>query len=345
MLLPLCCTDARFSFLFRRTSEGGILSDPFGGHLTDLCACVFRRSPQNRVFRAFFSMLHISPQGCGGSMRSQRKVDLDHADCLFAEAALTTVHPKLLHVEYASRIPPPLDYVQHYQPDLLRTSLLDRDSPLLTGELDVGPRRGDRPHEAAGSAGSGSGGRELTGCSLTAFLRLATGYSLVAAGIEDILLVRRDLQPKLRVGPPPDAFDAWARGAFCQPLHGCHSGHALWGFDFRALAEPEFSFEQRAGMLKKLLEDFGAHGGPDLGRFSVEGRWPETWRGPKGAWPVPASQRLALGEPARFGPSLAQQGQARSGPENSTLPRAGGADVRPVARQPPSDFAFRASTV
>eukprot|EP00439_Symbiodinium_sp_Y106_P060418 s2668_g8.t3 len=57
--------------------------------------------------------------------------------------------------------------------------------------------------DSGGQQQSGSG-REMTGCSLSAFLALAPGYTLLAAGDEEAVLLRNDLQPI--VGRPPEAF-------------------------------------------------------------------------------------------------------------------------------------------
>jgi len=122
------------------------------------------------------------------------KVDVDHADCLFMQEALKVIHPKLIHVEYMPQAPPPLDYVQHYQPGLLEVDLFGRALPLLLAEKLDRHRPGERimgedelmkfhrsnmgniapATEAPVNAGlqhsEGSKGREFTGCSLAAFL-------------------------------------------------------------------------------------------------------------------------------------------------------------------------------
>lgn len=177
------------------------------------------------------------------------KMDLDHADCIYLEEALRIVHPKLVHLEYAPLVPPPLDYAQHYQPGLLDVSLGQRPQPQLLG-------------------GAGGPGLELAGCSLTAFLTRAPGYALVAASDEEALLVRRDLQPALGVGPPPSVEEVWVRSALCHPLHNYIPGTFAWGFDFRALADRSFTDAERMALLAGLLEENQAS------RFSLKLAWP-----------------------------------------------------------------------
>ncbi|CAE7448536.1 pol [Symbiodinium natans] len=200
------------------------------------------------------------------------KVDVDHADCLFMREALRVVQPKVIHVEYMPQAPPPLEYVQHYQSALLKVDLHGRAEPLLLQERLWKPSAqfvwseqqlqkkmpvdeetgGHRERHPAGS------GREMTGCSLSAFLVHAPGYSLLAAGDEEAVLLRDDLQPL--VGRQPDAFDAWLRGSFCNPRRMTNApDYATWGFDFRVLADLTLSASARLQQLNQLLKAHGAH--------------------------------------------------------------------------------------
>eukprot|EP00928_Gymnodinium_smaydae_P029920 TRINITY_DN22393_c0_g3_i1.p1 TRINITY_DN22393_c0_g3~~TRINITY_DN22393_c0_g3_i1.p1 ORF type:complete len:560 (-),score=110.23 TRINITY_DN22393_c0_g3_i1:97-1728(-) len=175
------------------------------------------------------------------------KVDLDHADCLYLAEALRAVSPKLIHIEYQSLIPPPLDYVQQYQPGLLSVGLAHRKQPPLAGR--------SAPARSQGL------GAELPGCSLSAFLKRAPDYALVVAGDEEALLVRRDLHAKLGIGPPPSAWSSWVQGSMCHPLRGVPPGAHSYGFDFRMLADVRVPREERLRALQVLLRERGA--GPE----------------------------------------------------------------------------------
>jgi len=196
------------------------------------------------------------------------KVDVDHADCLFMHEALQVIQPKIIHLEYMPQAPPPLEYVQHYQSALLKVDLRGRAEPLLLQERLWKPsaqfvwseeqlqKKMPVGDDSGGQQQSGSG-REMTGCSLSAFLALAPGYTLLAAGDEEAVLLRNDLQPI--VGRPPEAFDAWLRGAFCNPRRVTNApDYATWGFDFRALADLKVSASARCKQLKHLLNAHGA---------------------------------------------------------------------------------------
>eukprot|EP00928_Gymnodinium_smaydae_P064171 TRINITY_DN47585_c0_g1_i1.p1 TRINITY_DN47585_c0_g1~~TRINITY_DN47585_c0_g1_i1.p1 ORF type:complete len:547 (-),score=97.83 TRINITY_DN47585_c0_g1_i1:2-1642(-) len=176
------------------------------------------------------------------------KVDIDHADCLFMAEALGVVSPKLIHLEYLSQLPPPIDYAQRYQRDLLAAGL-----------------GGSRVDEPGGSRRPGAR-RELPGCSLAAFLSRAPAYELAAAGDEEALLVHRDFAAALDLpaiirqrGRDRSAWvwDVWANGAFCHPLRSHVAGEFKWGFDFRALVAPDVSPRERVELLEGLFRSHG----------------------------------------------------------------------------------------
>eukprot|EP00927_Polykrikos_kofoidii_P021533 TRINITY_DN20338_c0_g1_i2.p1 TRINITY_DN20338_c0_g1~~TRINITY_DN20338_c0_g1_i2.p1 ORF type:complete len:636 (-),score=92.66 TRINITY_DN20338_c0_g1_i2:235-2142(-) len=199
------------------------------------------------------------------------KIDVDHADCLFLEEALRVIRPKLVHFEYAPQVPPPFAYVQHYQPSLLDTTLHQRSTPRLT----PGSVRAARDLSGTAKSGdfaTGSLGLELTGCSLSAFLSRTPDYDLAAVGDEEALLVRRDLQPALGLGPPPDVERAFMAGSFCHPLRGMTPGSSAWGFDFRVLSDPSAPEEERCRWLADMLMEHGAS------RFSIDIGGRHGWR-------------------------------------------------------------------
>eukprot|EP00913_Durusdinium_trenchii_P027625 g25907.t2 len=209
------------------------------------------------------------------------KVDVDHADCLFMQEALRVLRPKVIHVEYMPQAPPPLEYVQHYQPSLLQVDIHGRGETLLLRERLWKPsaqfiwseeqlqKKAPMDPVAASVAGKGAQdrwteGREkhgcmwprlMTGCSLSAFLLRAEGYALFAAGDEEAVLVREDLQALL--GPTPDPLDAWLRGSFCNPWRLTNApDYAAWGFDFRLLVSQSVNEQREA--LELLLKDLSS---------------------------------------------------------------------------------------
>lgn len=195
------------------------------------------------------------------------KVDVDHADCLFMEEALRVIQPKVIHVEYMPQAPPPLEYVQHYQPSLLQVDLQGRAEPLLLQERLWKPSaqfiwseeqlQKKTPVDEGTALAAKQSGREMTGCSLAAFLARAPGYSLLAAGDEEAVLLRKDLVK--HVGEPPSALDAWIRGSFCNPWRLTNGpDYAVWGFDFRVLADQSHPLSQRRQELDQMLKAHGA---------------------------------------------------------------------------------------
>lgn len=192
---------------------------------------------------------HIQNSPFASSSPDLLKIDIDHADCLFMEEALRVLRPKVIHFEIWPLVPPPLVYVQQYQPDIREVGALKRPKP-----------------ELVGGAGAGAGlGGEPPGCSLAAFLARAPGYDLVAVAPEDALVVRSDLRPLLR--PPRPAVEptsAWVRGALCHPGHLRQPGTFAFGFDFRSLSDPALGPEGRLARLRSLLEELGV-GGYELG--------------------------------------------------------------------------------
>ncbi|CAJ1459560.1 unnamed protein product [Effrenium voratum] len=130
-----------------------------------------------------------------------------------------------------------MEYIQHYQNTLLqarsariskpKVELNERAEPLLLKDRLWKPsaqfiwseeqlqRKTPVEEESGATVQDGGEGREMTGCSLSAFLRKAPGYALVAAGDEEAVLVQRQLQPLL--GVEPSARAAWLRGSFCNP--------------------------------------------------------------------------------------------------------------------------------
>lgn len=187
---------------------------------------------------------------------------------LFLERALGAIHPKLVHLEYVPQVPPPLDYAQQYQQDLLAVGLEHRPPPLLASQ-------------ASDITGLGRG---FPGCSLAAFLSRAPGYALSAASDDEALLVRRDLLDTLLpkeegVTTPPvlrkgirSPLDAWTCGALCHPLRSHVPGSFEWGFDFRALADPSFTPEERLNLLDDLLKGQGA----SSASYELKLSWPRT---------------------------------------------------------------------
>ncbi|CAK9118277.1 unnamed protein product, partial [Durusdinium trenchii] len=186
--------------------------------------------------------------------------------------ALRVLRPKVIHVEYMPQAPPPLEYVQHYQPSLLQVDIHGRGETLLLRERLWKPsaqfiwseeqlqKKAPMDPVAASVAGKGAQdrwteGREMTGCSLSAFLLRAEGYALFAAGDEEAVLVREDLQALL--GPTPDPLDAWLRGSFCNPWRLTNApDYAAWGFDFRLLVSQSVNEQREA--LELLLKAHGA---------------------------------------------------------------------------------------
>lgn len=221
--------------------------------------------PLNNITSLLTERLQAMPTA--SSSPDLLKVDVDHADCLFMQEALRVIHPKLVHIEYMPQAPPPLDYVQHYQSGLLEVDIHGRAVPLLLQDQlrkqdptlwSAEQLRQKNLGTAGGPAASIQSGREITGCSLTAFLRRAPGYALVAAGDEEALLVRRDLQPFLGVGSPPPALESWLRGSLCHPARGSSPDYTAWGFDFRSLADPLRNPEEHRQALQMLLQEHGA---------------------------------------------------------------------------------------
>eukprot|EP00931_Biecheleriopsis_adriatica_P074539 TRINITY_DN48578_c0_g1_i1.p1 TRINITY_DN48578_c0_g1~~TRINITY_DN48578_c0_g1_i1.p1 ORF type:complete len:586 (-),score=119.06 TRINITY_DN48578_c0_g1_i1:28-1785(-) len=266
------------------------LRDRFGNR--DNVSMMLQFMPLNNVTNLLRERLRVMTTA--SSSPDLLKVDVDHADCLFMQEALRVIHPKLIHVEYMPQAPPPLDYAQHYQSELLDVNLEQRSVPLLLREQKKRPQadflwseeqlRQRDPHLGSpngyGQGGSDSSagsnkGREMTGCSLTAFLSRAPGYALLAAGDEEALLVRMDLQPLLGLGPAPHALDAWILGSLCNPARlaagtGPGPDYAAWGFDFRSLADQRVPAEERRRLLESLLKE---HGATD---FSLKVSWTEA---------------------------------------------------------------------
>lgn len=211
---------------------------------------------------------HLTTMETASPFPDLLKVDVDHADCLFMEEALRVIQPKVIHVEYMPQAPPPLEYVQHYQSSLLQVDLQGRAEPLLLQERLWKPSaqfvwsqeqlQQKTPADGGTTRVDKHGGREMTGCSLAAFLVRAPGYVLFAAGDEEAVLLRKDLVK--HVGrPPPAALDAWIRGSFCNPWRLTNApDYAAWGFDFRVLADESQPLSQRRQELDQMLKAHGA---------------------------------------------------------------------------------------
>eukprot|EP00928_Gymnodinium_smaydae_P061871 TRINITY_DN45847_c0_g1_i1.p1 TRINITY_DN45847_c0_g1~~TRINITY_DN45847_c0_g1_i1.p1 ORF type:complete len:576 (-),score=140.72 TRINITY_DN45847_c0_g1_i1:296-1786(-) len=233
----------------------GLLRERYG-HRTNI-SMALRFMPLSDVATTLRRLVETTP---GASREPDLlKVDVDHADCLFMEEALRAVQPKLVHLEYQPMVPPPLGYVQRYQSQLLDITLLERVKPLLLEEADAS--KAETTSEA--SDNERRLGVELPGCSMSASLARAQGYELLAAGPQDLLLLRRDLVEVLGTNAgagvrAPSAEEAWFSGAFCYPLHLYSAGLVAWGFDFRLLADASLPAQQRLELFSRLLQAHGA---------------------------------------------------------------------------------------
>jgi len=144
------------------------------------------------------------------------KIDVDHADCLFLLQALRALAaarlplPKVLTAEFLPSFPPPVRFVERFQPVHLE----------------------DFRNAKFGDFWAGLGGRAaLRGCSLQAFSDVTErfGYRITDVTTGDVVMVRRDvLAPSSSV--PLDLLRAWAREALCRPpfLFSLVRSAALW---------------------------------------------------------------------------------------------------------------------
>mmetsp|Transcript_131599 Transcript_131599/g.421156 ORF Transcript_131599/g.421156 Transcript_131599/m.421156 type:complete len:318 (-) Transcript_131599:61-1014(-) len=160
------------------------------------------------------------------------KIDLDHADCFFAQALLSDPAlplPDILVVEYNKAFPPPVRFQERFSDATVADFSGSEDSWLVFGKR-----------------------RQWMGCSLQSWHDLVSdlGYSLLAADFEDLAFLRNGVldlgggsgelgKESGGGGAAGDwLFHVWLEAAHCaapsRRLHGMQNSANL---DLRALAE------------------------------------------------------------------------------------------------------------
>lgn len=147
------------------------------------------------------------------------KIDLDHADCRFAEAILSSMPvPEALYVEYNRAMPPPVRLREKFSEQTVEAFSQVEDNWLVFAKK-----------------------RHWGGCSMQAWQDLAEsyGFELVQADFNDLLFLQKGLAERLGLRPAhASLFEHWLAAAHCvvpgRHLFGLQY-HAA--FDFRALAE------------------------------------------------------------------------------------------------------------
>ena len=130
------------------------------------------------------------------------------------------LRPRVVHLEVQPLVPPPVQYRQRWQEELVDVTLVNRPASRL---IDAG-----------------APGSELPGCSVAVPL---PGYVLSHLEFENAVYVREDLAPLLwgTAGSawhshPEFLRQVWTLGVFCHPLYLALPEIADFAEDFRAWA-------------------------------------------------------------------------------------------------------------
>ncbi|CAE7635057.1 ODA2 [Symbiodinium microadriaticum] len=166
------------------------------------------------------------------------KIDLDHADCFFAEALLRQMRlaPAFLVVEYNRIFPPPIRFREQF-------------SETKAGRMGLSWMDGKR-------------GQHWSGCSMQAWhdTAAAHGYRLLQATLFDLTFLHQNVELQLGVevvdGWPSSIFNAWLSSAHCfAPSRRLYGHQAFATLDLRAL--PELPADDRCELAARWWKSEG----------------------------------------------------------------------------------------
>eukprot|EP00928_Gymnodinium_smaydae_P098498 TRINITY_DN9172_c0_g1_i5.p1 TRINITY_DN9172_c0_g1~~TRINITY_DN9172_c0_g1_i5.p1 ORF type:complete len:528 (-),score=91.37 TRINITY_DN9172_c0_g1_i5:4-1587(-) len=172
------------------------------------------------------------------------KIDLDHADCVFADALLRGLarQPKVLHVEYNPVFPPPVRYRERFSMEVIDGYAAVEDSWTVFRHYE-----------------------HWMGCSLQAWIDTLEvhGYQLFQVEWNDLTFVRGDLFRHVAAhAAARDPLTLWKAGTWCRAPGRLKRGlQRAASIDFRVLSE---SAELRCEAATAWFRQEGADARGDL---------------------------------------------------------------------------------